>query len=351
MQQTVVPGIAMWSVWQPERNFYFNSFFVEIPGGNLAVDPLALSDADALEIASRGGVAWVVITNRDHERDARPLAERFGAKLAASVRDAPLLAGPVDRLLENGDAICGATVIALTGVKTPGEFALHFAERSAVIIGDAVWGDSAGSLRLMPDAKLSDPPRAALSLRALCALRPQHLLLGDGACIFGDAYRTLWAMLEARTDVYVNRINVAEATWKEWDEPAPYGGATFDPDAVIGAEKLGFRLTRLAPGQVSCPVHWHLAEEEMFYVLDGCVTLVGPRGEWELVRGDFISFPTRANAAHKIVNRSDAPCTLLMVANTDERDVCFYPDSKKLLVEKTDQMVRYEPTLDYFDGE
>ncbi len=341
----------MWSVWQPERNFYFNSFFVETPDGNLAVDPLALSASDADEIASRGGLAWIAITNRDHERAARPLAERFGAKLAASASDAPLLAGPVDRLLRNGDALCGATVVALAGLKTPGEFALHFAERSAVIIGDAVWGDPAGSLRLMPDEKLADPPRAVLSLRTLCALRPQHLLLGDGACIFGDAYRTLWATLEARSDVYVNRINVADAEWKVWDEPSPYGGATFDPDVLIGAEKLGFRLTRVAPGQASSPVHWHLAEEEMFYVLDGAVTLVGPRGECELVRGDFVSFPTRASGAHKIVNRTEAPCTLLMVANNDERDVCFYPDSKKLLVEKTEHLVRYHPTLDYYDGE
>ncbi len=352
MQQTVVPGIAMWSVWQPERNFYFNSFFVETPDGNLAIDPLALSEADAEEIASRAGVAWIVITNRDHERAARPLAERFGAKLAASALDAPLLAGPVDRLLTNGDAFCGATVVALAGLKTPGEFALHFVERSAVIIGDAVWGDPAGSLRLMPDEKLADPPRAALSLRALCALRPQHILLGDGACVFGDAYRTLWAALEARSDVYVNRINVADARWKEWDdEPSPYGGSTFDPDALIGAEKLGFRLSRVEPGQAFSPMHWHLAEEEMFYVLDGGVTLFAPRGQWELVRGDFVSFPTRASGAHKIVNRTETTCTLLMVANTDERDVCFYPDSKKLLIEKTEQMVRDNPVLDYYDGE
>ena len=351
MQQTVVPGIAMWSVWQPERNFFFNSFFVETPDGNLAIDPLELCDADAREIASRGGVAWIVITNRDHERAARPLAARFGAKLVASAQDAPLLAGPVDRLLEHGDALCGATVIALAGVKTPGEFALHFAARSAVIIGDAVWGDPAGSLRLMPDEKLADPPRAVLALRKLCALRPQHLLLGDGACIFGEAHRALWAALEARSDVYVNRINIADAEWNVWDEPAPYGGATFDPDFLIGAEKLGFRLSRIAPGQAFAPMHWHLAEEEMFYVVEGTVTLLAPRGEWELVRGDFISFPTRAAGAHKVVNRTSEPCTLLMVANTDERDVCFYPDSKKLLVEKTDQMVADHPLLDYFDGE
>jgi hypothetical protein len=42
---------------------------------------------------------------------------------------------------------------------------------------------------------------------------------------------------------------------------------------------------------------------------------------------------------------------LLMVANTDDRDVCFYPNSHKLLVEKTGHLVRDRPSLDYYDGE
>jgi hypothetical protein len=38
MQQTIVPGVAMWSIWQPERNFGFSSFFIETPHVNLVVD-------------------------------------------------------------------------------------------------------------------------------------------------------------------------------------------------------------------------------------------------------------------------------------------------------------------------
>ena len=212
MQQTVA-GFAMWSAWQPERNLHFNSFFIERPDGNLAIDPLPLTEADAAEIERRGGLGWIVITNRDHERGARVLAERFGAKIAASDGDAPLLSGPVDRQLHDGEAFAGATVIALDGLKSPGEIALHFREQRAIVVGDALWGDPAGSLRLMPDQKLADPARAALSLRRLGARHPLQLLVGDGACIFGGAYEALWACLEARTDVYVNRVNIDELEW------------------------------------------------------------------------------------------------------------------------------------------
>src|ERR1700692_284831 len=101
----------MWSAWQPAPNVFFNSCFVEAEGGNLIVDPLPLSEADAPQIEARGGAAWVVITNRDHERDAKAVAERFGAKIAASEADAPLLGLSVDRKLKDGDEIGGARVL------------------------------------------------------------------------------------------------------------------------------------------------------------------------------------------------------------------------------------------------
>ena len=58
MQPTILPGVAMWSVWQPDRNLFFNSFFVETAEGNLAVDPLPLPDPDAEEIAA--AICWLL---------------------------------------------------------------------------------------------------------------------------------------------------------------------------------------------------------------------------------------------------------------------------------------------------
>src|SRR5271166_2743794 len=116
MQSTVVEGVSMWSVWQPDRNLFFNSFFVATPDGNLAIDPLPLDDAGLEEMRKAGGLAWIAITNRDHERDARALAAKTGAKIAASEGDAPLLSGPVARVLRGGDELLGARVVALEGL-------------------------------------------------------------------------------------------------------------------------------------------------------------------------------------------------------------------------------------------
>jgi uncharacterized cupin superfamily protein len=351
VQKTIVDGVAMWSAWQPGPNVFFNSFFVEAERGNLIVDPLPLAEADAAQIDEQGGAAWVVITNRDHERDAKNVATRFGAKIAASEADAPLLGIPVDRVLKEGDEIGGGRVLTFEGLKTPGEIALHFRAKKTAIAGDALWGDVAGKLRLGP--KIADTGRAALSLRRLAAARLDHLLIGDGQCIFGNAKAALWSALEACTEVYVNKANADELPWEK-DAPnghQPYVCSWLDIDFYIGAEKLGYRIARIEPGKAFCPLHCHAAEEELFIVTEGEPTLVTPRGNWRLRKGDYVAFPTRPSGAHKIVNEASVDCEVIMIANVDLDDVCYYPDSKKALIERTELLLRDHPVLDYFDGE
>jgi uncharacterized cupin superfamily protein/glyoxylase-like metal-dependent hydrolase (beta-lactamase superfamily II) len=351
MQQTSIPGIAMWSRWQPDRSLYFNSYFVRDDGGNLLVDPLELEEPEAREIEAAGGAAWIVVTNRDHERSAADAAQRFGARIVAASPDARELSVEVDCIVADGDAIGAARVIALEGLKTEGEFALYLPQQEAVIVGDALWGDPAGSLRMMPDESLIDPKRAARSLCKLRAVHPRHLLVGDGAPIFGHAYDAISACLEERRGADVNVVNLDDLPFRRDTGPANYASADAEVGFRLGAEKLGYRATRLEPGAAFCPTHWHTAEEELFIVWDGTPTIESPHGSTLLRRGDFIAFPTREFGAHKLVNHSDAPATVILIANTSPYDVCFYPDSRKLLVEATDTLVRSEPILDYYDGE
>lgn len=341
----------MWSRWQADRGVHFNSYFVQGDGGNLLVDPLALDENDLREILSRGGVQWIVVTNRDHERAAAAAAERFGARVAASEPDAREMSVRADRLLCDSDAVGDATVIALDGLKTAGEFALHLPGKQTLIVGDALWGDPAGSLRMMPDEKLIDPVRAARSLCKLRAVHPRNILLGDGAPIFDRAYEAINDCLEKRADARVNVVNLDELPFSFSSGPANYNADLAEIGFRLGAEKLGYRATRLEPGAAFCPTHWHTAEEELFIVWDGSPTIESPLGSTPLRRGDLVAFPTREFGAHKLVNHGRAPATIILIANTNPYDVCFYPDSKKLLVEATVTLVRAEPILDYYDGE
>jgi uncharacterized cupin superfamily protein len=243
-------------------------------------------------------------------------------------------------------------VLGLEGFKTPGEIALYDKARRAAIVGDALWGAPAGALTLMPDAKLADPVRAALSARTLRAYSVDHLLVGDGACIFGSAHQAIGAMLDARDGVAVNRVNFDELQFIDYpNDPAPFTAEAAEVGRLIGAEKLAYLAARLKRGDHFCPYHWHTAEEELFVVMSGTPTLRTPHGTFALRPGDVIAFQTNPGGAHRIWNDVDEVAVVLMIANSDRHDVCYYPDSRKFVVEKTDTLVRDHPQLDYFDGE
>ncbi len=351
MRKTVVPGVWSWSRWQPDRGLDFNGFFVETPDGNLVVDPIEPDEQTLAELRERG-VAAVLVTNRDHERSTAAVVAATGATVIASALDAPLLTHAVDRTVVPGELVFGWTVIGLDGFKTAGEIALYQKACRTAIVGDALWGTPAGALTLMPDAKLADPVRAALSARALRARWVDHLLVGDGACVFGNAHDVIGAMLDARDDAFVNRVNVDELDFVNFhDGHEPFGDETAEVGRLLGAEKLGYSVARLRRGDHYCPYHWHTAEEELFVVLAGTPTLRTPRGTFALRGGDIIAFPTNARGAHRLSNDAEAEALLLLVANTDPTDTCFYPDSRKFVVEATGTLVRDNPQLDYFDGE
>jgi uncharacterized cupin superfamily protein len=255
-----------------------------------------------------------------------------------------------ERILRDDDLIAGMRVIGLGGLKTEGEFALWLRSKRALIVGDALWGDPAGSLRMLPDEKLSDPMRAVRSLRRLRVVYPRHLLVGDGVPIFDHAYEAITAYLETRGAAHPNVVNLDELMYWHRNGPGVYQATEAEIGFLLGAEKLGYRVARLDPGNAFCPMHWHTEEEELFIVWEGTPTLETPHGSMTLRRGDLIAFPTREFGAHKLVNHSDAPATIIMISNT-KSEVCFYPDSKKLLVDAADIIVRSEPILDYYDGE
>lgn len=354
MQPTVVPGVATWSRWQADRAMFFNAWFVAGEGGNFVVDPLE-PDADDLAFVDERGLAAVVVTNRDHERAGAAFAQRYGVPVIASLPDAQEMSVPVARTVAAGEMLFGWRVIGFDGLKTAGEFALFHEPSRSAITGDALWGVPAGAVRLMPDDKLADPARAALSVRALLAANVRHLLLGDGMPVFHRGWDALDALLDARDGVLTRRVNLDELHFRRRGGPGPYSCEDAEIGWLIGASKLGYRVARLAPGEAFCPYHSHVIEEEVFVVWDGTPTLRTPSGTFVLRRGDVVAFPVGAAGAHRLHNDGPAACTVLMFANTSREKVeaCFYPDSRKVLVDFGDErtLVRAEPQLDYYDGE
>lgn len=92
-------------------------------------------------------------------------------------------------------------------------------------------------------------------------------------------------------------------------------------------EDFGVNLLCLPPGSWSSQRHWHSAEDEFVYVLEGEVVLVTDAGEEVLRAGDCAGFKAGIKDGHHLQNRSSGEARVLEVgsrkAAEDEGD---YPD-------------------------
>jgi glyoxylase-like metal-dependent hydrolase (beta-lactamase superfamily II) len=186
------PDLFGWSRFDESRDIDFHSVLWVRPSGNVVIDPLPLSDHDAAHLESLGGVAQIVVTNSDHVRDARALAERMRARVLGPKAEHESFPIACDGSLGDGDEpVPGLRVFALDGSKTPGELALLI-EDTTLLFGDLVRAHQAGSLTLLPDAKLSNRQQALRSVQRLADLpHVEAVLTGDGWPVFRDGKRAL----------------------------------------------------------------------------------------------------------------------------------------------------------------
>jgi uncharacterized cupin superfamily protein len=108
---------------------------------------------------------------------------------------------------------------------------------------------------------------------------------------------------------------------------------------LFGLSQFGVNLTVLAPGTASSERHWHETEDEFVYVLEGEVILIDEAGEHVLGPGMCAGFRAGVPNAHKLVNRSSAPVTLLEVGTRSDIDRAHYPEAD-MLAEKQDGRFR-----------
>jgi uncharacterized cupin superfamily protein len=96
---------------------------------------------------------------------------------------------------------------------------------------------------------------------------------------------------------------------------------------AAGLTQFGVNLCRLSAGAWSSQRHWHTAEDEFVYVLEGTVTLVSDAGEEILRPGDCVGFKAGASDGHHLQNRSDRDALFLEIGTRREQeDQTFYPD-------------------------
>jgi uncharacterized cupin superfamily protein len=134
----------------------------------------------------------------------------------------------------------------------------------------------------------------------------------------------------------------------------------------VGAKSLGCSYFEIEPGFQAFPHHFHSANEEATYVLEGTGTLRIGKEETPIEAGDYISFPVGPDHAHSIKNTSKQVLKLLAMSTQIPVEIVGYPDSKKIgAVAMADStkglksgpgpwvriMVKEQPNVDYYEGE
>lgn len=202
--QEVLPGIYRWSWFSQEKGYDFNGHFVvsDHPpqAERVIIDPPPISPEDQEWLTKQGAVTCVILTNRDHVREAQAIRTRFSAKVFIHEKDAPLVEIKADKTYREGDRLPGGLVaVHVPNNKSPGETALFLDRgRGVLFLGDALVGKPAGQLNLMPADKYADAAKAREGIRVLLEYHYDAVLVGDGSSILTGGRQAVEQFLERR---------------------------------------------------------------------------------------------------------------------------------------------------------
>ena len=159
-------------------------------------------------------------------------------------------------------------------------------------------------------------------------------------------------------------LNIRDVTFHPWAHGERFEARIGSVGTKLGAKKLGYNITVLAPGKSAFPFHSHRVNEEMFFVLEGEGELRIGLDRHAIRSGDVIACPPGGKeTAHQIINTSKAELRFLAVSTKLSPEIAEYPDSGKFGVlaelppagDGTPQMLRYvgrmEESHDYWEGE
>lgn len=156
-----------------------------------------------------------------------------------------------------------------------------------------------------------------------------------------------------------NVVNVSELQPRGFDRGARFALANRALGRATGARGIGCSLYEVPPGRTAFPHHYHCANEESLYVLEGAGTLRIGSDEVTVGPGDYATFPVGPAHSHQLLNTGDTPLRYLCFSTLLPTEVVGYPDSKKIGAmgftatgeSMVRIMVREESHVDYYDGE
>ncbi|GFZ31497.1 hypothetical protein CSC2_20230 [Clostridium zeae] len=114
-------------------------------------------------------------------------------------------------------------------------------------------------------------------------------------------------------------------------------------------------IYEIPPQKAGYPYHYHLKNEEIFYIISGSGILETPDGNKTVSAGDVIVCPPSEKGAHKIINSSEIEKLVYLDCDTvNYPDIAYYPHSNKVgivLAGETNSFFNKIDEVDYYQGE
>ncbi len=120
------------------------------------------------------------------------------------------------------------------------------------------------------------------------------------------------------------------------------------------AEHCMVSIYEIPPRKSAYPYHYHLKNEEVFYIISGEGILKTSSGERPVKAGDFLYFPANPDGAHKLTNSSDTEKLVYIDFDvTHDLDAAVYPDSNKIGIwgKDVNRVYPFDANVDYYTGE
>ena len=195
----LLPGIWQWSWFSEEKQLNFNGLFLTVGEHKIVIDPPPMTADASTLIRRQGALDYIIVTNRDHIREAVTYQTEFRCQLQVPEADAPQMEVKPSKTYKDGELLPGGIwAVQLKDQKSLGESALYIQQgKGVLIVGDALIGKPAGALSLLAPEKYGDIGKAKEGLRRLLKYNFDSILVGDGASIIGGAKQVLEHALQA----------------------------------------------------------------------------------------------------------------------------------------------------------
>jgi glyoxylase-like metal-dependent hydrolase (beta-lactamase superfamily II) len=196
--KNILPGIWQWSWFSEEKQLDFNGLFLTVGEHKILIDPPPMTGEASSVILRNGAIDYIIVTNRDHVREAAKYQAEFRCQLHVPEADASAMDLKPSKTFKDGELLTGGIwVIQLKDQKSPGESALFIQQgKGVLIVGDALIGKPSGSVSLLPAAKYADMGKAKERILRLLKYNFDCLLVGDGVSVLTGAKQAVERLLQ-----------------------------------------------------------------------------------------------------------------------------------------------------------